>query len=370
MKIEKKTKIFVCCTEQSGENICFNLLNKFNDEYIIDGVCGHKSSALIRKKYYDISEFKSIGIFEIIFSLLKYIKMINFLSKKIIKNNYDLIICIDSPDFNYNLIKKIRNEGFKNKVIQIVAPTVWAWRSGRAHKFSKIYDEIFTLFDFEKKYFEKYGLKVTYIGHPIFYIKSINSNKTKKLIAFLPGSRKNEVKKLFIYFECLYKYILSNNLNFDIFIPTLPHLDSLIKKMTSEWKIKTIITSNFKESEMYFNHVFISVTCSGTASLEISKRLIPQLVIYKLNFFTVLFFRTFIRVKYANLLNIVKDEMIIPELVNFKLNKKNLIIYFEKYLIKKNNRENQVNKLKIIMPYFDTIKDPYKICIERIKKIL
>ena len=69
MKINKK-KIFVCCTEQSGENICYNLLNKFNNNYLIDGVCGYESSKIIRKKYYDISEFKSIGIFEVVFSFI------------------------------------------------------------------------------------------------------------------------------------------------------------------------------------------------------------------------------------------------------------------------------------------------------------
>ena len=67
--------------------------------------------------------------------------MINFLKKKLLKN-YDLIICVDSPDFNYHLVKSLRKKIFK-KIIQIVAPTVWAWRSGRAKKFSQLFNEIF-----------------------------------------------------------------------------------------------------------------------------------------------------------------------------------------------------------------------------------
>ena len=92
----KKKKIFICCTEQSGENICFNILSKLNLNNIdVDGVCGKRSEKFIKKKFYDISDFKSIGLIEIILSLPKYIKMIKHLKKQIFKNNYDLLICIE-----------------------------------------------------------------------------------------------------------------------------------------------------------------------------------------------------------------------------------------------------------------------------------
>ena len=148
----KKQKIFICCTEQSGENICFNILKRINKKnYIIDGVSGKESEKFLKNKFFDISDFKSIGFFEILLSLNKYIKMIHKLSDVIVDKKYDLVICIDSPDFNYNLAKNIRKKGFKKKIIQIVAPTVWAWRKKRAEKFAKYYDEIFTLFKFENK---------------------------------------------------------------------------------------------------------------------------------------------------------------------------------------------------------------------------
>ena len=90
----------------------------------------------------------SIGLIEIILSLPKYIKMIKHLKKQIFKNNYDLLICIDSPDFNYRLVKSLRKINYSKKILQIVAPSVWAWRENRAKKFAKLYDEIFLLFEF------------------------------------------------------------------------------------------------------------------------------------------------------------------------------------------------------------------------------
>ena len=367
-----KQKIFICCTEQSGENICFNILKRINKKkYIIDGVSGKESEKFLKNKFFDISDFKSIGFFEILLSLNKYIKMIHKLSDIIINQKYDLVICIDSPDFNYNLAKNIRKKGFKKKIIQIVAPTVWAWRKKRAKKFAKYYDEIFTLFKFENKYFNSKGLKSTFIGHPIYYLKKTVSNNKKYLISFLPGSRDKEVEQLFPYFECIYEYLYKNkNLNFQIFIPTLPHLIDKINKKTKNWKIKTIITTDTTMIENYYKSVFLSITCSGTATLEIAKRLIPQIVIYKLNTLTVLLFSLFVKVKYANLLNIVSDKMIIDELVNFKLNKKDLLIKFINLLHTKELRDYQILQIDKNLSYFENSIDPYKKCEERIDEII
>ena len=288
MKKISNKKIFVCATEQSGDNIGEKILKDLKIKYssiVINGVGGSKMNQFMNKQYYSIKNFHSMGIIEILFSIKKYLKMINSLSDHIIKEKYDLLITIDSPDFNFPLAKKIKKIGFNGKIIHIVAPTVWAWRESRAKKFSEIFDVIFTLFDFENKYFEKYNLKSICIGHPIFYIKKSNKNMHKKnFIAFLPGSRKGEIKSLFKYFQMAYEHLSINNSNLSIFIPTLPHLKKQIQHLTKEWNINTEITTNNKEIEYFFSKSKIALVCSGTATLEIAKRQIPQLIIYKFNF--------------------------------------------------------------------------------------
>ena len=372
--MKKNTKIFICCTEQSGENIAYNIckrLKKYN--FQIDGVGGKLSEKYFTTKYFDISIFKSLGLIEIILSIPKFIKIINILLLKILKNNYDLVILIDSPDFNYQLAKKLKKNNFNNTIIQIVAPTVWAWRKGRAKKFSLVYDEIFTLFKFEKKYFEKYGLKTTFIGHPISQINSnlTDSIKQKKLIAFLFGSRENEIIKLYPYFNIIHDYLIKNNLHqYELFIPTLPHLKNTIKKITKNWKFKLIISDNINENEKLYNKVFVSVTCSGTASLEISKRMIPQIVIYKLNLITFFIFSFLINIKFANILNILSNKMIITEVVNNKLNKKNLLIAFNQLIFDKSFREKQIKNVEKSIIDIDSFSNPYEICEKRVIDII
>jgi lipid-A-disaccharide synthase len=372
--LNKNKKIFICCTEQSGENIVYNICRKLKKyHYQIDGVCGKSSEVYFTNKFYDISLFKSLGLAEIILSIPKYIKIINRLSNKILINNYDLIICVDSPDFNYQLAKKIKKNNYQKNIIQIVAPTVWAWRSGRANKFSKVFNEIFTLFNFERKFFEKEGLKTTFIGHPISIINEsdYNNNQKKNLIAFLPGSRDNEINKLFPYLEYIYDYLLINNItDYKIFIPTLPHLVDKLTHLTKNWKIETIISVNNEKNDKLYNDVFISVTCSGTASLEISKRLIPQIVFYKLNFLTYFIFSFLVSIRFANILNILSKKMIIKEVVNRNLNKKNLLESFDILLNDQSFRDNQILEIRKYLPEIQGKTNPYDVCEKRINEII
>ena len=367
----KKKNIFICCTEQSGENICYNILKRLDKNlFNIDGVCGNLSEKYINKKYYDISEFKSIGLFEIILSINKYLKMINNLKQIIINQNYDLVICIDSPEFNYNLTKSLRNSEFSNKIIQIVAPTVWAWREKRAYKFSNIYDEILLLFEFEKKYFNYPNCRSTFIGHPIYHIKKRKQNNNFKYISFLLGSRENEINKLFKYFDTIEKYISINEPKWKIFIPTLPHLINIIKYKTKHWKTETIISNDIENFDKFYEDVFISITCSGTASLEIAKRNIPQIIVYKLNYLTELILRLFVKVRKASIINIVSEKIIIPEVINSKLTKKNLINSFKILLHNHQYREEQIENINYYLPKIENDKSPYDLSILRILSLI
>ncbi len=366
-----KKNIFICCTEQSGENICFNILKRLDLQNInVDGICGVRSEKYFRKKYYDISDFKSIGLFEIFLSIRKFIKMLKILKNEIIKNKYDLVICIDSPDFNYNLAKLLRKSNYPNKIIQIVAPTVWAWRKKRAKKFSNYFNEIFLLFEFERNYFQFPNFMTTFIGHPIFHIKKRLKKNNYKFISFLMGSRENEVNKLFNYFDNLEKYIQKNHLEWHIFIPTLPHLINNIKIKTSNWKTKTFISSDIDNFSKYYDDVFISITCSGTASLEIAKRNIPQIVIYKLNFFTEIIIKLFVKVKNACLINIISKKSIIPEIINSNLTNKKLIKEFENLLNNEDVRINQIEEVNRYIPNIEKDESPYDISAKRILSII
>ena len=201
-------------------------------------------------------------------------------------------------------------------------------------------------------------------------IKKRQINNNYKYISFLFGSRENEITKLFEYFDSLENYIYTNNLEWEIFIPTLPHLTEIIKNKTKLWKTKTTISNDISKFDKYFDEVFVSVTCSGTASLEIAKRNIPQIIIYKLNYLTELILKLFVKVKRACILNIVTSEIIIPEIVNSNLTKNNIINSFKKLLDDKQFRSNQIININKNLCKIESDISPYEISANRINSLI
>jgi lipid-A-disaccharide synthase len=251
-----------------------------------------------------------------------------------------------------------------------VAPTVWAWREYRAKKFAKLFDEIFILFNFENSYFSKFKLKTTFIGHPIFYIENRNKIKKDNYIAFLFGSRLSEVKKLFNFFQIAYEQLVIINPDITIFIPTLPHLEKIISVYVDRWKIKTIITTDKILIEKYYLISKFALVCSGTASLEIAKRKIPQLVIYKLNFLTEIILKKFVKVRYANIINIIANKMIVPELTNSSLTKKKFIKYFVNLITDFDSNEKQIIAINSYLKQLESNQPPFTIAAKKIDEYL
>ena len=110
--------------------------------------------------------------------LRKYFKMISFLVKNILSNKYDLVITIDSPDFNLPLAKFLRRK-LNIKTVQYVSPSVWAWRKGRIKTIEKSVDKVLTLFPFEEISYKDSSVEVSYVGHPLAHIMNPLPNKEK-----------------------------------------------------------------------------------------------------------------------------------------------------------------------------------------------
>ena len=125
---------------------------------------------------------------------------------------------------------------------------------------------------------------------------------------------------------------------------------------------------NFLESKLKARKVIITNSC--TASLEIAKRNIPQIVIYKLNYFTEILIKPFVRVKYANLINIISNKMIIPEVVNSNLNEKKLLNIFINLFNDRKKQENQINSINMHLKEIVNDFSPYDVSVNRINKLI
>ena len=340
-------RIVVIATEASGDFLGSELIKVVRlkkKNVVIEGIGGPLMIDANFKSWVNISKFNAIGIYEVLIKIFKFIKLIDFAERKIREFQPDIIISIDSPSFNYRLLNKLRDLKSNTKFYHYVAPTVWAWKSYRAKLFSNLYDKLFVLFEFEKKYFVKHKLKTTVVGHQAFYNIEPVPKKKKKII-FLLGSRTSEIKNNIKEFSLLIENTVTNFGNFSFYILTFKNHLNFFREIKSKFKnIKIVTDTNQKQKIM--SESFFAVAASGTVTLELAKFNTPMIVVYKTHFITKLIIKLMVKVKYACLINIYFDKQIIPEFLFNDFNYKKILPIFSDYLESKLKRNEQIKNLK------------------------
>jgi len=207
-----KKKIFVITGEASGDLLAYNVLKNVNLSNIeVKGIVGNKLEQLNIDGPFKNSDITFFGITDVLKNIFFIKKKINQAVDYIEKFKPDIVFSVDSPDFVFRVIKLIKkNNKFKTKFFHYVAPSIWAWREGRGHKIKKLLDKLYLLFEFEKKYFDKYLINNVFVGHPFFENFDFNYssyNSESKIITFCPGSRKSELEVLLPIFKNIIKIL-------------------------------------------------------------------------------------------------------------------------------------------------------------------
>ena len=352
MQSSFKKKIYVIVGEESGENIAVDIISKLKRITNLElyGVGGAKLEELGLKSIFPFTELSIMGLIEILPKIPKLIFLINKTVMDITKVNPDLIITVDSPDFSFRVLKKIKEKKSNFKTLHIVAPTVWAWKSKRAKKISKYVDNLFVLFPFEKKYFLPHGIKTTFIGHPFLDKIKTEVNKTnnilgfnKKVIAIFPGSRKKEIIR---HLNLILSYLSKNKYskNFVFIVIGVDRYISIIENYTKKYlnilDIHVLKSSKYKNFSLKYSHYAIAV--SGTISLELALCKIPLIVVYRLNFLSFFFIKKLVKVKYVSLANIILNKSIIPELIQNDFCFSNFNVEFNNLINNSKNRNKQI----------------------------
>ena len=347
---KKNLKIFIIAGEVSGDVLGAKIMQQMPGVDFV-GIGGLYMMRCGLKSLFPISDLSVMGVFEVLAHVHTLKKRIKETISEIIKEKPDVVLTIDSPGFAKSVVKGVRKKGLlqTTKYYHVVAPQVWAWGASRASKYAKIFDRLYAFFDFEKPYFEKYGLPVVAVGHPISdglekYKKTV---KNEKIITFIPGSRMGEVKKMLPVFR---KVIDKLGNDYRFAMPTVETTDEYIRKAIQDWEIKPELVSSDERYKLYAN-TYIAVAVSGTVSVELAIMHIPTIVVYKMNPLTMLLAHLLIRVKWASLVNILMNKNIFPELLGNKANPDEIIKAINK-LTSENNRTKMVNELKAADKYW------------------
>ncbi len=341
--MKSRKKIVILATEPSGDFLGFKLIKslKQKDKNILFyGIGGEKMLSVGLKSWFPISNLSVNGYYEV---FIKLFKLIFFIRKTIyyIKNiNPDIIITIDSPSFNFRVVKKLQNLRKKSKFVHYVAPSVWAWKSYRAKICSNNYDLMLTLFSFEPKYFREHNLKTFFVGHPIFYEKKLYQKKFKRnIISFYPGSRLNEVQKTLPIMLSIIDKLKKDFPNFQYKILTIKSLKKILLEYTDKSDIE-VVDDEIKK-EKFMQKSYLAIAASGTISLELAFKNIPMIIVYDSNILTSFIVNLLVKVKYASLINIIFNKEVVPEFLFGSFKKENVLKKTKYLLVNKIELDNQ-----------------------------
>ena len=354
MKNYNSPNIYIVAGEPSGDilgdQLIKSLESKFNSP-IFNGVGGERMQSNNFTSLFDMSDISIFGIFPVLRKLFFLMNKINDVVKDISQKKPDIIILIDSPDFNHRVAKKVKKYLPNVPIVCYVAPTVWAWRQGRAKKMSEYFDYLLSVIPFEVNFFEKYGLKTSYVGHPfIEKVKNINDitfsekydlDKSKTII-FLPGSRKSEIERHSPVMVQAIDYLKDQNLNLNILIATG---QKQLDQIRDYFKDIQIITDDYEKYSL-FKKADFACAASGTVTLELGLTETPTIVIYKMDKLTWFFISKMVKVKFVSLVNLILGRESSKELLQDNFNKENLIDELNKLLSDEDGQKKQINDLK------------------------
>ena len=267
-----------------------------------------------------------MGFVEVLLNLRTILSNIKFCKQDILDFKPDVLICVDYPGFNLRIAKWAKK--IQLKVIYFIAPQVWAWKENRVPAMQSSIDRLLCILPFEKQYFkDRWNWEVDYVGHPLMQVLEDQKNLPhplpqiggEKIIALLPGSRKQEILKKLP--EML--SVVAAFPEYHFAIAQAPGLDD-------NW-FASLVPSNqnvhIVKGNTYalLNHSVAALVTSGTATLETALLGVPEIVCYKGNPITLALAKRFVKIKFIALVNLIMDKEVVKELIQEDLNKKNLV---------------------------------------------
>jgi len=299
-------------------------------------------------------EISFMGFVEVIKNIDIIFKNRNFCRKDIRKYSPDCVILIDFPGFNLEIAKYAKKLGIK--VIYFISPQVWAWHKSRVKAIKKYVDKMLVILPFEKDFYSQYNYDVEYVGHPLVDILNEARNKyqgkrvfinkynlgDKKIIALLPGSREQEIKKILPIITS----ITNEYEEYQFIIAGVKHFDrAFYEKYSFNKNIDIIYDDTYN---LLFSAEAAIVT-SGTATLETALAKVPQIVCYKGNRLSYLIAKKLVNVKYISLVNLIMDKLVVKELIQMDLTVNNIKEELDKIINDRNYRDNMINNYEMLI---------------------
>ncbi len=305
-------------------------LKRLHPDIDLYGIGGDKMRREGLELVYHANELSFMGFAEV----LKHLPLIRSVEKTLAQllkfRKPDVVVLIDYPGFNLRFARVAKQAGVK--VLYYISPQIWAWRKSRVKKMRGIVDKMLVVFPFEVPLYEKERIDVEFVGHPLLeelevhldresFCKRYSIDPTKRLLALLPGSRKQEIENIFPVMSAT-AWKVAQGQDLEIAVGVAPTLEE--KYFRTLYDVRDFHLVKGATYEL-MKHAHVAIVTSGTATLETACFETPMIVVYKTSWLTYVIGRMLVRVKNIGLVNIVAGQQIVPEYIQHRATTKNLV---------------------------------------------
>lgn len=331
-------RLFLVAGELSGDALGGALLaglrRLVGEDLVVEGIGGPAMAAEGLVSRFPMEELSVMGVAEVLPRLPNLLRRIRETGDAVAAAAPDALVTIDSPDFSLRVARRAKRLCPGLKVIHYVAPSVWAWRPGRAAKMAEVVDHVLALLPFEPPYMEAAGMTCDFVGHPIATEPQATPDEVAALraelaigegqpvLALLPGSRRGEVTRLVPVFAEVARRLRARRPDLAVIVPAAAPvvglLDAALKPDDAGWphvmdprRFPAPVWEARKRAA--FAAADVALAASGTVSLELAAAGTPMVIAYDANALTVWIAKRMIRVDTATLVNLVTDTRTIPE---------------------------------------------------------
>ena len=312
-------KYYLVAGEASGDLHGANLMKALkaeDGETVFRYFGGDKMQAEGGELVKHYSEMAFMGFTEVVLNVRTIFKNLKACKDDILYWKPDVLVLIDFPGFNLKIAAFAKAHGIK--VCYYISPKVWAWNQKRVLKIKKVVDHMFCILPFEVDFYREWGMHVDYVGNPLldeidqFYadadFRSNNNLGSQKIIALLPGSRKQEIDRLLPVMLSL----TENYPDYTFAIAAAPTFsESYYHQFTGTKKVHLLFNNTYN----LLNIAHAAIVASGTATLETALFKVPQVVVYKGGAISIAIARMLVKIKFISLVNLIVNKKIVTELI-------------------------------------------------------
>ena len=328
--------IVVVAGEESGDQHAaafVRQLQQSHPDLQFSGIGGqHMQDAGVRLVS-DLARYGVTGLSEILRHAKKIRKAFVQITQHLEQTRPQLLILVDYPGFNLRLAKYAKKV-LNIRILYYISPQIWAWKADRIHTIRQYVDKMAVILPFEKAIYQQAGVPVAFVGHPLVARMQVSESieETKKqlgipsdklILALLPGSRHNEIKRLLPILKKVAKNLLQAYPNLHIVIPVARSLTQSDRTALVSLKALPITLIEQQAVQTVYSSDFV-IVASGTASLECALLTKPMCIVYKASLLTYIIAFRCIRIKYLGLCNLLQNKMIVPELLQYDCSTKEL----------------------------------------------